>query len=123
MWRAAVASRPGRTPFYRHHDVHILHICIVSGKHIPMGLLPHSDRLGYVPVHWMIRPLLERHNISTYRLMRESGLAQGTVYRLVNGETQSLNVETLDRVMAALQRLTGERLEISDLLRYDEPNP
>ncbi len=71
----------------------------------------------------MIRPLLERHNISTYRLMRESGLAQGTVYRLVNGETQSLNVETLDRVMAALQRLTGERLEISDLLRYDEPNP
>ena len=88
-----------------------------------MRLLPQSNRLGNVPVRWMIRPLLERHHISTYRLMRESGLAQGTVYRLVNGETQSLNVETLDRVMAALQRLTGERLEISDLLRYDEPNP
>lgn len=73
-----------------------------------------------VPVTWTIRPILERHNITPYRLMKESGLAQGTVYRLVNGDTQSLNAHTLDRVMSALRRLTGESVAISDLLHYDD---
>lgn len=73
-----------------------------------------------MPVHWTVKPLLERHNITAYRLMKESGLAQGTVYRLVNGDTTNLNAETLDRVMTTLRRLTGEQIEISDLLRYEE---
>ena len=74
-----------------------------------------------VPVHWTIRPLLERHGITAYRLMKESGLAQGTVYRLVRGDTRSLNADTLDRVMTALRRLTNESIEVGDLLRYEEP--
>ena len=74
-----------------------------------------------VPVRWTIKPLLERHNITPYRLMKETELSQGTVYRLVNGETRSLNVDTLDHVMTALRRLTGERVEIADLLVYEEP--
>jgi len=72
-----------------------------------------------VPVHWTVKPLLKRHGITPYRLMKESGLAQGTIYRLVNGDTRSLNADTLDRVMAALRRLTGEEIEIADLLRYE----
>lgn len=72
-----------------------------------------------VPVHWTVRPLLEHHGITPYRLMKESGLAQGTVYRLVNGDTRSLNADTLDKVMGALRRLTGEEIEISDLLKYE----
>lgn len=73
-----------------------------------------------VPVNWTVRPLLERHGITAYRLMKESGLAQGTVYRLVNGDTRSLNAETLDRVMGALRRLTGEEIQINDLLHYED---
>lgn len=76
-----------------------------------------------VPVHWTIRPLLERHGITAYRLMKESGLAQGTVYRLVRGDTRSLNADTLDRVMTALRKLTNESIEVGDLLRYEEPEP
>jgi len=72
-----------------------------------------------VPVTWNVRPILERHNITPYRLMKESKLAQGTVYRLVNGDTRSLNADTLDKVMAALRRLTGEHIEIGDLLHYE----
>lgn len=75
-----------------------------------------------VPVHWTVKPILERHNITPYRLMKESGLAQGTVYRLVRGDTKSLNAETLDRVMVALRRLTGEDLDVADLLTYEEPS-
>ena len=73
-----------------------------------------------VPVHWTVKPLLDRHGITPYRLMKESGLAQGTIYRLVNGDTRSLNADTLDRVMSALRRLTGEEIELSDLLRSED---
>ena len=76
-----------------------------------------------VPVRWKVYQILEAHDISVYRLMKESGLAQGTVYRLVKGDTSTVNAETLDRVMTTLRRLTGKRLEISDLLEYDEPLP
>lgn len=74
-----------------------------------------------MPVRWKVYEILEAHDISVYRLMKESGLAQGTVYRLVKGDTSTVNAETLDRVMTTLRRLTGERLQISDLIEYDEP--
>jgi DNA-binding Xre family transcriptional regulator len=74
-----------------------------------------------VPVRWKVYDILEAHDISVYRLMKESGLAQGTVYRLVKGDTSTVNAETLDRVMTTLRRLTGKQLQISDLLEYDEP--
>jgi DNA-binding Xre family transcriptional regulator len=74
-----------------------------------------------VPVRWKVYDILEAHDISVYRLMKESGLAQGTVYRLVKGDTSTVNAETLDRVMTTLRRLTGQQLQISDLLEYDEP--
>ena len=74
-----------------------------------------------MPVRWTVRPFLVRHGLSAYRLMKQSGLAQGTVYRLVRGETNTLNAETLDRVMTALRELTGEDVQIGDLLRYEEP--
>ena len=74
-----------------------------------------------MPVRWKVYEILEAHDISIYRLMKESGLAQGTVYRLVKGDTSTVNAETLDRVMTTLRRLTGQQLQISDLLEYDEP--
>ena len=52
--------------------------------------------------------------------MKESGLAQGTVYRLVNGDTRNLNADTLDAAIKALRSLTGESVSVSDLLEYQE---
>ena len=75
----------------------------------------------HVPVRWKVYEILKAHDISVYRLMKESGLAQGTVYRLVKGDTSTVNAETLDRVMTTLRRLTGKRLQISDLLDYEDP--
>ena len=74
-----------------------------------------------MPVRWRVYEILEAHDISTYRLMKESGLAQGTVYRLVKGDTSTVNAETLDRVMTTLRRLSGQDLQISDLLDYEDP--
>lgn len=74
-----------------------------------------------MPIRWTIKPLLDRHNLTAYRLMKETGLAQGTVYRLVNGTARSLNADTVDRVVLALRRLTGEPVQIGDLVSFEEP--
>jgi DNA-binding Xre family transcriptional regulator len=75
--------------------------------------------VAHMPVRWKVQSLLRLHGLSTYRLWKESGLAMGTVYRLARGETTSLNVETLDRVMEALLRLTGKPVALGDLLEYE----
>lgn len=74
-----------------------------------------------MPVRWKVKQLLQAHGLSAYRLWKESGLAMGTAYRLVRGDTQSLNAETLDKVMGALRRLTGKSFELGDLVLYEPP--
>lgn len=71
-----------------------------------------------MPVQWKLKQYLAVHNLSTYRLIQESKLAQGTAYRLVNGDTHNLNAATLDAVIGALRSLTGEQVEIQDVLEY-----
>lgn len=73
-----------------------------------------------MPVHWKLQRILDANGITPYRLMKESGLAQGTVYRLVNGATNSVNTNTLNAVMATLRRLTNAPVEIADLLEFEE---
>jgi len=74
-----------------------------------------------MPVRWKVKQFLDGHGMSTYRLWKESGLAMGTAYRLVRGDTTSLNADTLDKVMGALRRLTGKPVGLSDLLLYEPP--
>ena len=74
-----------------------------------------------MPVRWKVKQFLDSHDLSTYRLWKESGLAMGTAYRLVRGDTTSLNADTLDKVIGALQRLTGKSVDLSDLLLYEPP--
>ena len=73
-----------------------------------------------MPVRWKVKEYLEAHDLTPYRLMKESGLAQGTVYRLVNGDTRNLNADTLDAAIKALRSLTGKSVSVSDLLEYEE---
>lgn len=76
--------------------------------------------MQHMPVRWKVKAFLKAHDLTPYRLMKESGLAQGTVYRLVNGDTRNLNAETLDAAIKALRSLTGQSVDIPDLLEYQE---
>jgi DNA-binding Xre family transcriptional regulator len=71
-------------------------------------------------LEWRVKEFLKAHSISAYRLMKESSLAQGTVYRLANNQANGLNLETLDAVIEALRRLTGKRVVLADLLEYED---
>ena len=76
--------------------------------------------MATMPVRWKVKEYLEAHEITPYRFWIESGLAKGTAYRLVNGDTNNLNTDTLDATVKALRTLTGESVSISDLLEYQE---
>ncbi len=76
--------------------------------------------MTHMPVRWKVKQYLTDHNLSAYRLEKESGLAHGTVYRLVNGSTVNLNAATLDATIKALRQLTGKHVDISDVLEYHE---
>lgn len=73
-----------------------------------------------MPVTWKVKELLEVHDITPYRFWKESGLANRTAYRLVNGETTTVNTDTLDATIKTLRTLTGKHVDIADLLEYHE---
>lgn len=41
------------------------------------------------------------------------------MYDIVNGKTQAISLETLDKLLDGLEQLTGERMTVSDLLTRD----
>lgn len=68
---------------------------------------------------------LERHSISTYRVVKETSgkLAANTVYDLARRPAQRIDLHTVGQVVTALERITGETVTINDLLEItpDEP--
>ena len=72
-----------------------------------------------VAIRWKIQEYLEQHGITAYRLMKHSGLTQGTVYRLANNEIGGLNSDTLNAVMRSLRELADDHtLQVGDLVEY-----
>lgn len=71
-------------------------------------------------VKWKIKELLRENGITPYRLMKDTGLSQGTAYRLANNDFNSVNAEIIDAVVKALRKLTGKPVEVADLLEYQE---
>jgi DNA-binding Xre family transcriptional regulator len=69
-------------------------------------------------VRWKITEILNVNGITPYQLMKTSGLAQGTVYRLANNDAKGIDTGTLARVIQALRILTKQPITIGDVLEY-----
>ncbi|WP_407543725.1 helix-turn-helix transcriptional regulator (plasmid) [Deinococcus radiomollis] len=59
---------------------------------------------------------LQRRNLTPYRLVKESGLAQATVYNMARVPAQRVDLDTVSTLLKALERLTGEQVTMDDLL-------
>jgi DNA-binding Xre family transcriptional regulator len=70
-------------------------------------------------VRWKLKPFLERHRISTNALVKQTRLSRNTVYPIVRGETKQVSFETLSSISNGLEALTGERVDIQDLLEIE----
>ena len=67
---------------------------------------------------WKMKEFLAKYDITAYRLKKESGIGQGTVYRLAKNEADGIELDTLDAALIALCRLTGKHVKLSDVLEF-----
>jgi DNA-binding Xre family transcriptional regulator len=74
-------------------------------------------------VKWKIKTLLEQHNITPYRLWKESGLAQKTVYTLSHDKGERADLRTLGTLVDTLEKLTGATVTPNDLLEVVRDAP
>ena len=66
---------------------------------------------------------LERHRISAYRVVQVSKLAPNTVYTLARQPAQRIDLDTISAVLAGLQTITGQPVQIADLLEDMDTSP
>lgn len=59
---------------------------------------------------------LERHGITPYRLVKESGLATNTIYSLSRQPAQRIDLDTVSTILNSLERITGKPVSITDML-------
>lgn len=77
-----------------------------------------GNTMQQMPLRWKLRELLDEHDITPYRLTKESGLAFSTIYRITGGNTDALHGKTADAILSALHRLTGREYALSDLVEW-----
>ncbi len=66
-----------------------------------------------------LKEALADSGVTVYRLGEVSGVPRNTLYNLVNQERERLDLAVLDKVMTALEQLTGERVNVGDLLERE----
>jgi len=66
-----------------------------------------------------LRELLESKGISQSAFARDADLHFATVHRICNNDTAQVSLETLDKIMGALQRAGFRGLRLEDVVELD----
>ncbi|GAA3993925.1 hypothetical protein GCM10022631_00020 [Deinococcus rubellus] len=70
--------------------------------------------------HWTLAETLRRHGKNVSALVKASGLSKNTVYDIVNGKSQAVTLETLDKLLSGLEQLTRAPVTLEDVLRREQ---
>jgi DNA-binding Xre family transcriptional regulator len=78
-----------------------------------------------MPIRWKFPQYLQAHNVSVYALAQEleGKVTITTLYNLKNKPQKRIDLENLEAVIHGLERLTGKRVDITDLLELDRVRP
>lgn len=76
-------------------------------------------------VRWKLGAFLEQIGLSVYRLHAELGgqMSKTGLYKITRGETSGVDFESLAGILKALETLTGEHVELRDILSYERELP
>lgn len=78
-----------------------------------------------VATRWRFKEFLDENNLSAYSVVQETSgkLSRTAVYDLASSDSPaSIRISTFDALLPALEKLTGRRVEIGDLLTYERDN-
>ncbi len=93
-------------------------------------LLEANNVRGSIPVmgvaKWALTEYMEQHDITPYRLAKvvEQHASTATVYGLVRkgGDVSRVDLGTLAFVLDGLRELTGQNVQVADLIKYTPDN-
>jgi DNA-binding Xre family transcriptional regulator len=68
---------------------------------------------------WKMSQFLKAHNITAYRLQKESGISPPTVYGIARDKGERIDMNTFNRLIITLERLTGKTIVTDDLLEVE----
>jgi DNA-binding Xre family transcriptional regulator len=66
-------------------------------------------------ISFNLEPLLRQHGKNPSALVEASGLSKTTVYNIVNNKAKAVELETLEKLLTGLEKLTGQPLSFNDL--------
>lgn len=69
-----------------------------------------------IDTRFKLEPLLRQHKKTPLALAQASGLSKTTVYNLVNNKAKAVELQTLDKLMAGLERLIGRPVGFGEIL-------
>lgn len=72
-----------------------------------------------VAIRFTLKEFLDAHNVTPYKLSKESGVSLNTVYGIANDTSKRIDKDTLDSILRTLEGMTGKHLEVSDVMAFD----
>lgn len=66
--------------------------------------------------NWVLKQTLDSRGITRYALQKESGVSMTAIRALYEGESTRADLPTIEKVLRALRRLTGEDLALDSVL-------
>ncbi|SMB93282.1 DNA-binding transcriptional regulator, XRE family [Deinococcus hopiensis KR-140] len=72
-------------------------------------------------MRWKVKEFLDSNNKTAYALWKASGLSRTTTYAIAQGDMEGVQFDTLSKLVEGLEKLTGKRVEIGDLLEVVRP--
>ena len=75
-----------------------------------------------------IEPVLRKYNLTVYDFVKRAmgpddnpQSAMSQLYKLKNNKADRVRIDTLSEIVGALRDVTGEEIQIQDLLVYKQP--
>ncbi|MBS2773019.1 helix-turn-helix transcriptional regulator [Anoxybacillus rupiensis] len=69
-------------------------------------------------IYFKLDALLKQLNYSRNRFSQLSGVRPNTINDMCNGNTKRLELETLNAILEALNRISQRPIDISDLIEF-----
>lgn len=60
----------------------------------------------------------EKEKITKGAIAREAKVRPNVLYEMGENKTKRIEIETLNKIMSAINRIAGKRVEISDVIEY-----
>jgi len=71
-----------------------------------------------LPIQFTLAKTLHRYDIQQIELAEESDTRAATIHQLCHGTVKRVNIEMVDRLIPALERLTGAKHSLEDVMIY-----